>query len=132
MCSRMGSITLASILLMRFCGSIPAPHTHQTHAWCFSIPSHGRWHTSGPNFTQTLQRALSGFIPIPLLWFPSVPFFGGNLSLSNEWRLPFPVFKHGYADNCILISFPVIFICLWQKVPASAQLLILTVNHQFL
>lgn len=76
---------------------------------------------------------LSGSIPSPLLWFPSAPFFRGDLSLSNQWRLPFPVFKHGYADNCILILLLVILIHLEQKSSASAQLSsILIVKHQFL
>lgn len=131
MCSWMGSIILVSTLLIRFCGSILAPNTQNTGMVFLSF---SLWQMA--HFWPQLHSGRAAcfcqvLYPVPCCGSHLLLSFRGT-SLSNQWRLPFPVFKHGYADNCILILLPVILIHLELKSSASAQLSILIMNHQYL
>lgn len=129
----MGSITLVLILSIRFCRSILAPDTQDTWSvFLNSLP----WQMAH-FWPQLHSDRVACFCQVPLPGpcydFDLLLSLGRTYFLSNQWRFPFPVFKHGYADNCILILLLVILIHLEQKVSVSAQLSsILIVNHQFL
>lgn len=116
----MGSLTLISGLWHRPSGSTLAPEA-QTRGRCFPIPGHGRWHISGPSFTQAGQCCWSGSIPSLLLWFPSAPLWGKTSPLLT--RFPFLVFEHGCDNNCIIVLFLVIFVC-FEKVLAKCSIII--------
>lgn len=78
-----------------------------------------------PSVTQTGQHAWSGSTSSPLLWFPSAPFFGGNLFLING---DFALLFLNMAILIIIFYYFLSFLYTWSRVSASTQFTIVNIH----